>query len=136
MFKPKGWLEGRLLKPGTYDLQVRAVDERLLPSGKRQLLVRFGVAQASEVELVDWWQEDVEPVLRRVCQLAQFVNPKLLDQEYPEQIDFFKAVLDALDGKWIKAVVSQGMKPDGTPVNRIKSFIGLGKEVSNDVVPF
>lgn len=137
-FNPTKWLESRLLKPGVYNVQLLSSDERFLPDGRIQIMLRFAVAENQEAELVDWWREDTEPSLRRAAQVAHFVDPSILQKDFPSQADFFRAVLEAMDGKWLRALVTQATKPDGTPVSRLKSFLGLGSGPSSHShdVPF
>ena len=135
-FNPTKWLEGRLLKPGIYNIQLLSWDERFLPDGRLQVMLRFHVAENQDSELIDWWREDTEPSLRRAAQAAHWVEPSLLQKDFPSQADFFRAVLEAMNGKWLRALITQGTRPDGTPVARIKSFLGLGSGPSSHDVPF
>lgn len=125
MFNPKKWMESKLLPAGTYEVRLLNYDKRFLPDGRIQIMLRFEVNGHDEAELVDWWREDNEASMRRAVQAAKLLNPALLEQEFPGQAEFFEAVLKAMDQKWLRAVVTQATRSDGTPASRLRSFVGI-----------
>ena len=142
MFNPKSYLESKLLKAGTYILSPVEYRYQTKTDGSTGLMVEFAV-EGQDVRVPSFWFPENDLAIRMAASLARLVDPRLLEKSYPTALEFFEEVVKAAEGKRIVALVAVNKRPDGSLVNRIKSFIRLEngafeakKEKQYDEVPF
>ena len=143
-FQPKSFLESLVLKPGTYSLKLMRWDRASGMDGQPRFLLEFEVAEEPSKTVVEWWGEGNEMSIRRAVQLQGVIDPEGMNQSFPDPMTFFEHVVKKLvqlseEEKWLKAVVVVGTRQDGSPVARIRQFIGFtepGSGRKKNEVPF
>jgi len=142
MFNPKDYLESKLLKAGTYILSPVEYRYQTKADGSVGLMVEFAV-EGQDARVISFWFPENDLAIRMAANLARLVDPRLLEKSYPTPLEFFEEVTKAAQGKRITALVAVSKRPDGSLVNRVRSFIKVesgpfesGKERQYDEVPF
>lgn len=145
-FQPKTFLEGMVLKPGTYSLKLLRWDRTVGQDGHSRFLLEFEVAEDPDRTVIEWWGAGNEVAVRRAIQVLGIVKPEARNDTFPGVEAFFEAVVKELvklseEEKWLKAVIVVGTRADGSPVARVRQFMGFaegdtkGKRRKDDV-PF
>lgn len=142
-FQPREFLESKLVKPGIYSLKLMRWDRNVSPDGKTRFLLEFEIAEDPGRTITEWWSEDNEIAIRRAIQLQKILEPESLNKTFSSVGEFFEFVVKKLvalseDERWIKSLIVIGTRRDGTPVARIRQFLGLaaGTVSPEDRVPF
>lgn len=127
-FHPKKYLEASILKPGTYALKLGRWEKFIGSEGEDRYMLDFEVAEDPEKTIVEWWNEGNEIAIRRAIQIQGIIDHDNMDKTFPSASEYFEYLLEKLqkysEDKWLRAVVVVGARKDGTPIARIRQFLG------------
>ena len=135
MFNPKEFLTSGVLRPGVYSVRLKRWQTKLFPNETRFIL-EFEVKEAPEETITDWWSTANDLSIRRAIQVVKALSPEELDDTYSSKEAFLEKAVNLLKaGDWIKILVVNGTRADGSPVSRIRQYLGK-EETKGEEVPF